>query len=402
MYAIKTFSYLTATRSGNFAVLEMTRLNQIAIVVPARKGGSGGFFKHLYALLDYFREEQAEIKCTIFAPEGVLSVDRCLDFELVTVRSDDFRTQFRRLASEINKSSCQVALNVLARPIKGLQKPSVVVVQNIEPLQKPKYKMSLLWRLRLLLLRREAIRACKAAHRVIAISEKVRAELTHRAFIPAQKIDVVHHGIETDSGLKPVRPLLLEVDSFIFCAGSVVQYRGYEDVVEAVSILRSQSVNTLPVVVAGEPDNLSKKYFELLKSRAEELRVADQILWVGRLSAAEMAWCYKNCDFFVQASRAEACPNIVLESMSFGCMSISCDNEPMPEIYGDSALFYPTGNAAELAQAMKRCLVGDLMNGSARRLEYKNGARIRSTYFTWQKTGELTLASINRALISSG
>jgi glycosyltransferase involved in cell wall biosynthesis len=53
----------------------------------------------------------------------------------------------------------------------------------------------------------------------------------------------------------------------------------------------------------------------------------------------------------------EACPNIVLEAMSYECISISADNPPLPEIFGDVAVYYPSKKTNVLAMR-----IGDVLN----------------------------------------
>ncbi len=52
-------------------------------------------------------------------------------------------------------------------------------------------------------------------------------------------------------------------------------------------------------------------------------------------------------------SRAEACPNTVLEAMAHGAVSISTDQQPMPEFYGESAAYYRATDAAQLASQIE-------------------------------------------------
>src|SRR5204863_2438834 len=110
------------------------------------------------------------------------------------------------------------------------------------------------------------------------------------------------------------------------------------------------------------------------------LGVQDRIHWLGRLSKEEMTWCYSECEVFVTTSRAEACPNIVLEAMSQGCCVVSTDQPPMPEFLREGAHFYQRLNFSDLASK----LVLTLSQSKEERKALGQLARVRAAEFTWE------------------
>ena len=151
---------------------------------------------------------------------------------------------------------------------------------------------------------------------------------------------------------------------------------------------------TLPLVIAGKVDPGAEGYHQKLRRLAESLGVADRIVWAGQLNPAEMAWCFRNAAAFVTTSRAEACPNTVLEAMRNGAPSVSGDNPPMPEFFGDHAVYYRLGDPASLAAAITSVLGRD----DNERARLRAAAIRRSDDFTWQKTAEETAAELRKAL----
>lgn len=365
-------------------------------MVPARRGMSLGGIKHLQAVLDHFKEIQQGIQCIVYCPEGALDPSVLGGNDVVLAPANDYCSNFRAIVAAVNASNCDVVLNLVARPIKGFKKPVVTIVQNIEPIQEPKYRMPLLWRLRLLALRIEHWRACRASDMVIAVSKHVKYWLMKRFSLPEERIAVIYHGVHDSIELSEKKPAYDIEQKFVFAAGSIVPYRGYEDLIKAASCLRKEGKDIFQIVLAGSSGGLGSSYEECLKRLAKQLGVSDRIAWVGSLHAAEMKWCYQNCQAFVQTSRAEACPNIVLEALSYGCLNISCFQEPMPEIFGDGALYYPTGDSASLALLIERVVSGDLSVGGKVRNEYILRALQRASLFDWATTGRNT-AQVLRA-----
>jgi glycosyltransferase involved in cell wall biosynthesis len=373
---------------------------RVAIAVAVRNSGSGGFFKHLAELLKYYKNNRPDLQITVFAPTNLLDKSFEVDYRCCFVRADDHKHAFAELVEALNNSDCDVVLNILPRPLKGLQRPLVTIVQNIEPLQKLTYSVSLWWRVRLLALRFEQWRACQASSVVVAVSETLKEAIIKYLGVDPEKIAVVYHGVDlylpstSDYSVKSFGGLK---GDFIFSAGSIVPYRGYEDLILAMADIKRRASHVPQLVIAGAEDPASRRYYQRLLRISAALGIADNVLWVGALSKASMTWCYANCCAFIQCSRAEACPNIVLESMQHGCLSISCDQQPMPEIYGGSAIYYKTGKFDQLALLIERVQSGDLSRSSVLRAEYTAASVLRAREFSWAKTGEETLKLLEKA-----
>jgi glycosyltransferase involved in cell wall biosynthesis len=122
--------------------------------------------------------------------------------------------------------------------------------------------------------------------------------------------------------------------------------------------------------------------------------VESRVVWAGQLSPREMSWCYHHCHSFVMTSRAEACPNALLEAMAHGCLCISTGRPPMTEMLGEWGLFYTPGDASDLAKKLTAAL---FMQDSIR-WEMVRSTRERVTRFDWRRTAEETVAQLELAV----
>ncbi len=268
--------------------------------------------------------------------------------------------------------------------------PVVTMVRNMAPLELPFGGSSLADAPRNLVRFFLARRACRRSERVIAVSNHVRDFLVDRWKLDPQRVAVVYHGV--DAGRPGRRPEALPDDGspFLFTAGSVRPARGLEDLADTIS----QIPAGYRIVIAGEPDRETERYASRLRRRF----ASEQVLWLGHLAAQEMAWCFKNAHLFVMTSRAEACPNTVLEALAHRCLSVSTDQPPMPEFFHDAAVFYRRGDQRDLARAIGQCLA---LTESARN-EMRERAIARSRCFTWASTVGGTLRELRRATEISG
>lgn len=369
---------------------------KIAILITNTREVSGGFMKHLMELVKRWQQNAQVAQLEIFVLEHIFPDLPQFDGPIRRVPSNDRLRAFRQMAGLVEAGGFDVAFNTAARPVSLSRVPLVVLVQNIEPIQKPTYPMPLLWRLRLWALRRENSIACRKATRVLAVSNHVRDEVSCRFYLGAERIDVAYHGFDAAEASAKTRKPALNISSgeFVFSAGGIVPYRGYEDIIRAIAYIRSDGGDAPCAILAGSGNSLSKSYERSLRRLSSSLKVSELIVWAGQLQREEMSWCFNNARMFIQTSRAEACPNIVLEAMGHGCSCLSCDHPPMPEFFQDAASYYSTGDIVALASAIKATL-----NEDAETSEFmKSKALQRAALFSWDKTAELTLDSLNRAI----
>lgn len=361
-------------------------------------GLSGGSRKYLEVLAPMLARHPAISRLDLFVPpQAVEALHKSTRLEWESWLHNDVSHGFRGLRREILKRRPDVVFIPSARWIDCGSAHVVAMVRNMEPLAVPFAGNPWLETLRTLARRWVAKRACRKADRIIAVSNFVRDFLVDTWKLPTEKIATVYHGIELPKGDDDARRpqgLLDHNHRFLFTAGSVRPYRGLEDAVGAMpQILKSRS--DLSLVIGGETEPAMQPYRNRLQRQAEELGCTDRIHWVGKLSQAEMAWCFRQCEAFLMTSRVEACPNTVLEAMSQSCLSISTSSAPMPEMYGETAFLYHAGNSEELAHQVDAALGMD----AAHRSSQLSAARRRAAEFSWQRTMEET---VQQLLLAAG
>ena len=273
---------------------------------------------------------------------------------------------------------------------------SVVMVRNMEPFVTPFVGNPLSERLKNLVRRRVARQACMQATRVIGVSDYVSDFLVNRLHVPCQKVRTIYHGVGAPLPRETaVRPASLNEEAprdFFFTAGSIRPARGIEDAIAALATLQSRG-RRAHLVVAGTSLRNTRKYHRRIMRLSRRLGVAEQIHWVGQLNAEEMAWCFYHSDAFVMTSRAEACPNIVLEAMQHGCRSISTDQMPMPEFFRESARYYQAGSGDSLAEQLAALRCAE----QRERQRLRSLALARASDFDWQRTAEQTVSYLTEA-----
>ena len=357
---------------------------RIAVVNLTGGGLSGGYRKYLSRLMPLLAADRRVSALTVFVPPGATPA-RDLDMRPWT--ADDPRQGFRRLRRDVAALRPDVVFIPTARYADFGGPPIVSMVRNMEPLTVPFGGNTLRDGLRNVARAFEARRAARRATRVIAVSQFVREFVIGRWRIAESRVGTVYHGVDLD----PADPVsgTEAGERTLFTAGSVRPARGLEDAIGALPRLSGD----VSLVIAGGVDPGCEGYAARLRRLAARLGVAGRIAWNGHLSPAAMADAFQGSAAFVMTSRAEACPNTALEAMAAGLPSVSVAHAPMPEFFGDAALYYPAGDAAALAD---RLLVLLANPGEQQRL--RTAARARAAAFTWETTRDRTIEELRRAL----
>lgn len=360
---------------------------------------SGGYAKHLHKLVPLLAARSEVLGLQLVTPKSNVAMRPAAASEFVHSQIGRFyATASRRPSRELLAVLSDFAPDVLFIPnFRALfisAWPNVAMVRNMETLDWNDRNDPIRHRVANRLRRIEGRLATRSAQRLIAVSGYVRDFLVQKWRLNPNGISVVYHGSDSSDGAGQVaskpRALPDAFPPFLLVAGSTKPSRGLEDMLAALANLPEPRP---PLVVAGRAEPPFGNYEHALKRRAHALSNGATIFWLGMLEPSEMAWCYQNALLFVMTSRVEACPNIALESMSFGCPSIAADNKPLPEMYSDAALYYQPRQPDSLTARLM-----ELMESADLRAALSKAGRARAQRFTWNQCAEGTVQALAFAI----
>jgi Glycosyltransferase len=194
----------------------------------------------------------------------------------------------------------------------------------------------------------------------------------------AGKIRVVHHGVDT--GFRPA-PGVPRQD-FLLAVSDIYVQKNLHTLCRALEIV-CRKYPRVRLKIAGQCTDAW--YFESVRTLAAELGVADNMEFLGRLPATQLATLYQTCRAFVFPSTAETFGMPLVEAMACGAPVVSSSSTAMPEIVGDAALLFDPLDPGDMAQAILRVMEDE----ECRALLSQRGLA-RAAGFSWQRTAELT------------
>ncbi|VVB88617.1 D-inositol-3-phosphate glycosyltransferase [uncultured archaeon] len=376
---------------------------RIAIINLTGGGMSGGYRKYLQNVIPRMAAHP-DIEAILCASQPYLKVQDWFE-PLTNVNFIDckpYRLFGYRTDSELNKNLKKFSSDVVFVPTERFFRfngvPVVNMIQNMEPFVSGIDGNPLGERFKIWVQRIDAKRSILKSNRVIAISDFVRDFLIQQWNIPDDKIGLVYHGIDLPENKNVERPAAIPENmegQFLFTAGSIRPARGIEEALYALSYLNDKCSN-IKLVIAGETSSGMKKYRKSLESWIEMHNLRSRVFWTESLNEKEMAWCYRNSLAFVMTSRVESFGMIAGEAMAHCCVCIAADNPCLPEIFGDSAIYYPPKDYKALANAIQTVLSLD----KSQRNEASQRARKRAAQFSWDITAERTVSELVKAVES--
>ncbi|PKM99014.1 MAG: hypothetical protein CVU79_00410 [Elusimicrobia bacterium HGW-Elusimicrobia-3] len=371
---------------------------RLAVVNRTGGGASGGYKRYISAILPRLAA-CPEIEAVLCAAPPQLGLKSWLDPSPKIHFTDCEPFRFLRHAPDVGLRMALDAFgpDLLFVPLERYMRygdiPVVTVLHNMAPLAGARTGSGLMSRIKSAAQAFETRTAVRRSAAVITPTDYVRKYLVKELGAPADKITAIKFGPS------PVADELRRPErwrdgggKFVFTTGSMEMYRGLEDLIAAMPVVKAKWPG-LKLAVAGAARPATQTYLDSLKALAAAKGVEGDILWLGSLDDAEMAWCYTNCSAFAMTSRLESFGFPALEAMQHGCACVSAESPCLPEIFGEAAVYYPAGDSVALAARLNEAL----SRAPLEREKFSAHSLKRAGEFSWDSAAVATLQVLKKA-----
>ncbi len=272
-----------------------------------------------------------------------------------------------------------------AAPLRS-ERPVVVTVHDLIPLQLPAYRASRPARIQAELARRTV----PGATRIIVPSRYVANAVTTVLGVPLDRVDVIPMGVAIPDRLESPPQI----------SGRYLLHAGGFDVRKNLPVLLRAFARALPelapdwrLVLLGAPHSGNSAVYPPVWPEIARQGLADRVIVTGRVSEREKHALYQHAEVVVAPSLSEGFGLPILEAMAHGIPVIASNRTSHPEVAGDAALLVePTEEA--LAEAL-----ASLANDPSRRADLARRGLRRAAEFPWSRTTALTLETYRAALL---
>lgn len=242
--------------------------------------------------------------------------------------------------------------------------------------------------------------AVHSAEKVIAVSECTRRDVLELLEVPPDRVAVIH-----EAAGAPFAPLApppaqprafkgrnLAVQRFALFVGTVEPRKNLPTLLLALRRMLDRFPDLEPhprLIVAGAQGWLSESLF----GQVHDLRLSQEVAFVGSVSQEELVWLYNAARFLVFPSLYEGFGLPPLEAMSCGTPVIASNAGAVPEVVGAAGLLVDPQDVDGWAETMAR-----LWSDEALREDLRARGRERAAQFSWERAARETLAVYREAL----
>jgi glycosyltransferase involved in cell wall biosynthesis len=301
-----------------------------------------------------------------------------------------------QLPGYVRSAGCDVLFSPGGTLPQRCYVPAVTMSQNMLPFEPEEAARFGQWswmRLKMGLLRYTQGRSFRRADGVIFLTHYAQTAVTQALGGLSNLTALVPHGIEPRFLKAPRSPRSLSTCSVekpfrLLYVSIVMPYKHQVEVAHAAYQLRAEGV-PLEVRFVGAPWGRYGREFRALLDRLDPRH--EFLFWSGAESFEAVHNFYQNADGFVFASSCENLPNILIEAMAAGLPIASSDRGPMPEVLGDSGIYFDPEVPTSIANAL--CRLGQDTVLCAQRAE---SAWRKAQAYSWAQCANDTFSFIAR------
>lgn len=220
------------------------------------------------------------------------------------------------------------------------------------------------------------------ASRIIAISQRTKADLIRFFDVPEEKIDIIYHGIAQE--MIPYNGLRLP-EKYILYVGDRHGYKNFATFFEAFSRLAHEDKG-LHLICTGKA--WKKAEIKLF----EDSGLSDRIMHI-RANDFELGQLYQQARLFVYPSLYEGFGIPILEAYINKCPVALSNASCFPEVAAEAGEYFQPENPDSIYQSIKR-----LCSDEERRQELINAGLSRVRLFTWEETARKTLETYQKVM----
>ena len=301
--------------------------------------------------------------------------------------------QFCKLKKLAEIEGCDVLFVPGGSIISGF-KPVVTMSRNLLPFEWHEMKRFgfSIYTIKFLLLRLMQSLSFRKANGVIFLTEYAKNTVLKVTGNIKGQSTIIPHGVKS-SFLKTPKKFKIKREYTniaplrILYVSIIDVYKHQWQVALAVADLKSQGIPVILELV-GPPGRGIRKLNNILKKLDRENLY---IIYRGEVNYYDLPKYYEEADILVFASSCENMPNILIEGMASG-LPIACSSMgPMPEVLGNSGIYFNPENPQDIAKALT-----ELINSPDLRYKLAQSAYLRVQKYSWVKCADETFKFINK------
>lgn len=284
-------------------------------------------------------------------------IDRFLKIDTIYLKLPQNKKPFWRslgIIADLKKDNIQIFHGLSHEIPLGIQKTnikSVLTMHDLIFLRFPQY-YKLIDRI---IYRLKSKYACQHADKIIAISEKTKADIIEFYKVDADKIDVIYQSCD-DSFKKPFEEnRLAEIkskynlpDKYLLNVGTIESRKNLKLIVKTLKHISP----AYKLVVIGK----QTPYYKEVASEIQKLNLSDRILFLKNIPFADLPGIYQLAKIFVYPSFYEGFGIPIIEALYSGVPVVAATGSCLEEAGGPNSKYVNPNDDFALAEEINQIL----------------------------------------------
>lgn len=204
-------------------------------------------------------------------------------------------------------------------------------------------------------------RAISKSEKIIAVSEFTKKDIEKKFKIKKDKINVIYEGVSNlslyneennDSDKKVLKSYGIDDKRYLLYVGNAYPHKNLDGLLNVFKKMKKDFPSLLLVLV-GKDDY----FYQRLKKHTQSLNLSNEdVIFADYVSDNDLASLYRNALVYVFPSLYEGFGLPPLEAMAHNCPVVSSNQTSLPEILGDSVLYFDPYNDLDVYEKIKKII----------------------------------------------
>lgn len=231
--------------------------------------------------------------------------------------------------------------------------------------------------------------AARQAEKIIAVSKFSKNDIIKFLGVKAEKIAVIYEGFDLPRPSGKAEDVLSRLGlsaqaglagDFLLYVGSAYPHKNLENLLLA---FKKIAIPDLKLVLVGKSDF----FYQRLSEKIKEQGLVSKVVLAGRLADEELAVLYQKARVYVFSSLLEGFGLPALEAQQYGLPVAASTAGSLPEILGDSAIYFNPQDTKDMAQKINIILTDENLRQDLTRRGRENIKK-----YSWDDCAQKTLA----------
>lgn len=196
--------------------------------------------------------------------------------------------------------------------------------------------------------------ACELADVIVAASEQTKSDIVEFYETAPKKIKVVYqscnelfHRMAGQGEIPEIRTKYKLPERYLLNVGTIEERKNLITILKALTLVKD-----IPLVVVGK----KKAYFKKVQQFIKANQLEKSVLFLDRVSVADIPGIYKGADIFIYPSLFEGFGIPIIEALTCGVPVITTKGGCFPEVGGKNSIYIDPASHEQLAEEIKKLL----------------------------------------------